>query len=254
MDQDRQIRFLIPPFFLYASLLWWAFVDPRLHCFLTALAGNELKEILAVAATLGAATIPLGFSIGTLGLLLLKLAFHVRSRISSLRRIHEAYITEECFRVILRETAAPTTDDRRSLLYATATFDHELLPEGIHTWLMRRWNTFNVAFSSAIAIFISLLAALALASRDRTFDPLCGLSDTEWQRAGWSNGQCWWLGANCLLLFMLLCSAWISWARNDGYDRVPIEAKECLSTKTEEKELSFVKRKRPRCFRNVAFI
>lgn len=214
MDQDRQIRFLIPPFFLYASLLWWAFVSPYLHCSLAAVTGNDLKETLAVAATLGAATIPLGFSIGTLGLLLLKVGFYIRSRIRPLRQMHEAYITEECFRIILRETAASKTDDRRSLLYATATFDHELLPEGIHTWLMRRWNAFNVAFGSAIAIFISLLAALA--SRGRTFDPLCGLSDTEWQRADWSSGQCWWLLANCFLLFMLLCAAWISWRETMG--------------------------------------
>jgi hypothetical protein len=216
MDQDRQIRFLIPPFFLYASFLWWAFVDPSLHCFLTALVGNELKEILAVAAALGAATIPLGFSIGTLGLLLLKLAFHIRSRITRLRQIHEAYITEECFQVILRETAASTTDDRASLLYATATFDHELLPGGVHTWLIRRWNAFNVAFSSAIAILISLLVALALALRGRPFDPLCGLSDTDWQRAGWSSGQWCWLVANCFLLFVLSIADWISWRETMG--------------------------------------
>jgi hypothetical protein len=32
MDENRQIRFLIPPFFLSASMLWWFYIDPYLHC------------------------------------------------------------------------------------------------------------------------------------------------------------------------------------------------------------------------------
>ena len=50
MDQDRQIPFLIRPFFLYASLLWWAYIDPYWHCSLSGLLGASLKEIIPILA------------------------------------------------------------------------------------------------------------------------------------------------------------------------------------------------------------
>ena len=42
-----------------------------------------------------------------------------------------------------------------------ATFDHELLAPGIHTWLLRRWNAFNVAAHSVVALALAHLLAPA---------------------------------------------------------------------------------------------
>ena len=199
MDQDRQIRFLISPFFLYASLAWYAYVDPCLHDSLASLKLGDLKDILSIALAAGAATIPIGFSIGTLGLCLLKGFFYLRSRFRGLRQIYEVSISEECFQTMLRETRA-AKEDRRSLLYAAVTFDHELLPEGVHKWLLRRWNSFNVAFNSAIAIAISFVAI-----------PLRWLYPcSQSQLCYWSIGKMWWLATNIALLCLLSFAAWFA--------------------------------------------
>jgi hypothetical protein len=213
MDQDRQIRFLIPPFFLYTSLLWWALIDPYLHCFLSRWTGGGLKEALPLVAALGGLAIPIGYSLGTLGMLLLKVCFHLRSRLRPPRQMYEAYVSDECFKTILRETAA-LGDNRSSLLYASATFDHELLPKGIHKWIFRRWSAFNVAFNSALAIIASFLVVVGRAFYAWPFSPYCGLSETDWrQAAGWTLGgtKFWWLVTNLSLLCVFCCAARVCW-------------------------------------------
>lgn len=222
MDENRQIRFLIPPFFLYASLLWWAYIDPSLHCWLIGLTGDTFREILPILAAAGAATIPLGFSIGTLGVFILKCIFRVLTwGRRGPRQICEASVSEASFASILRRAKAPddATDGKRpNLLYAVATFDHALLPKGIHEWLRRRFNAFVVAFNSALAIVIS--GAIALIQRHfcvHLFDPSCGLSEMQWQqRANWNAGQCWWLLANLALFVLFLWAACNSWHETMG--------------------------------------
>ena len=205
MDQERQIRFLISPFFLYASLIWWAYEDPFVRSFLVAPKRGDLKDLLSIVAAAGAATIPLGFSIGTLGLTLLKIAFFFWSKLAKQKQAYEATLSEECFQVTLRETKA-TEENRESLLYATATFDHELLPEGVHKWLARRWNSFNVAFNSALAVLISLLVVPVRALYTWSLDPF----------RLWNHGLSWWAGTNAFLLCLLLCAARISWRETMG--------------------------------------
>ena len=70
MDQNRQIRFAIPPFFLLASLLWGAY-----------LGGLDLspvfkpgtaKEVLALLATAAVAVVPMGYLISTLSVAFLR--------------------------------------------------------------------------------------------------------------------------------------------------------------------------------------
>src|SRR4051812_13062800 len=102
MDQDRQIRFLIAPFFLYASLTWWAYLDPELSHVLLTLKPGDLKDLLSIAAAAGAATIPVGYSIGGLGIALLKSIFYTRSRLRGHRQTYEASLSDDAFQVILR--------------------------------------------------------------------------------------------------------------------------------------------------------
>jgi hypothetical protein len=204
MDQDRQIRFLISPFFLYASLTWWAYVDPFLHCYLVGL-NLAPKDLLSIAAAAGAATIPLGFSIGTLGLALLRLWFFIRYRSSRQRQMYEASLSDDCLQVILRVTGA-SKENRDSLLYAAVTFDHELLPEGVHKWLLRRWNSFNVAFSSAFALLMSLLIVPLRILYTWSLNPI----------RGWSRGESWWAATNIFLIILVFNAARMSWRETMG--------------------------------------
>ena len=202
MDQDRQIRFLISPFFLYASLLWWGYLYPTVHGFLSGLKPNDLKDLLSVVIAARSATIPIGFSIGTLGISLLKLWFKVRSRRD--RQLYDASVSNACFETMLREVGAAQEDrrsNRESLLYVAATFDHELLPEKIHEWLLRRWNSFNTAFNSTLALFISILIVPIRSFYTRSLDPI----------RSWDHRWYWWLGTNVVLICVFAVTARASW-------------------------------------------
>ena len=132
MDEDRQIRFLISPFFLYCSLLWWGYVSPETYLMSANLKPDSLKELLSIVAAVGAATLPIGYSIGTITTLFLRGSFEIRNKYThGERQIYEAWLSKEAFGAILKKVNAPS-EDRASLLYVAATFDHGLLPEGVH--------------------------------------------------------------------------------------------------------------------------
>src|SRR5438105_2044468 len=78
MDQDRQIRFAVPPFFLFASLLWGAYLGGRdLEPFFKP---ETTKEILGVLAAAAVALVPIGFVISALSIFLLRHAFRFAGR------------------------------------------------------------------------------------------------------------------------------------------------------------------------------
>ena len=76
MDKDRQIRFLIPPFFLLGALLWGAYLSGQLNPFLLAMdQGNDtgaLKLGLSILGIVGFATIPVGYAIGVITIMTLR--------------------------------------------------------------------------------------------------------------------------------------------------------------------------------------
>jgi hypothetical protein len=77
MDKDRQIRMLIPPFFMFASVLWEAFLSHDLQQYLqNANVGSEyayVKTVLSLLGIVGVATLPLGYVIGLLTISVLRL-------------------------------------------------------------------------------------------------------------------------------------------------------------------------------------
>jgi len=79
MDNDRRIRFIVPPLFLLASLLWGACVDPAigwagLHDLLPEdfLRTLDTVELLGLLAGGGLVLFPLGYIIGTLAYVVLR--------------------------------------------------------------------------------------------------------------------------------------------------------------------------------------
>jgi hypothetical protein len=79
--------------------------------------------------TAAAASIPLGFGISTISVAIL-----------SLRGSYDANVKE--FDGVWAVIRMPGKPDRKQMLYAVATFDHEVIAKPIHEWLARRWNSF----------------------------------------------------------------------------------------------------------------
>ena len=198
MDEDRQIRFLICPFLLYCSLLWWGYVSPETYKSFANLKPESLKEFLPIIAAAGAATLPVGYSIGTITILLLRFFFWIRNRSAKERQIYEAWLSGDSYEAILKKLTHPTRN-RDALLYAAASFDHGLLPDGIHKWMMRRWNSFNIASNSALALFISLLVVPVRIAYTWSWEPICG----------WDYKL--WLIVNLVLIALLCTMAYFSW-------------------------------------------
>ena len=163
MDQDRQIRLLIPPFFLIGAM---AFIAHTAGADLVAEAeGYSTEQLLAIGGVVGASALPGGYLLTSLTLLLLR-------GIASLFgwATYEAHISEAAYGSVWTHLGLPPPAKRDQELFAVATFDHELLSAGVHTWLMRRWNAFNIAVSSMAAIVL----AAVLAAWMGIFPPLSG--------------------------------------------------------------------------------
>jgi len=153
MDQNRQIRFAIPPFFLFASLLWGAYLGGR--DLSPILKPGTAKEVLGLLAAAAVAIVPMGFLISTLSVTLLRVLLVLIARLPT----YEASLSNSTLDRIWPQLQSTQPKDRKLTLYAAATFDHELLAAGIHRWLLRRWNSFNVATHSIVALLLAHLVA-----------------------------------------------------------------------------------------------
>jgi hypothetical protein len=155
VDLDRQIRFAIPPFFLFGSLLWGAHLA---GCHLSPFFNPETaKDALGLLAASAAAVVPIGFLTSALSVLVLRLIAVLAKSATYEAVLSEATLERVWGQLNLNGTRAP---DKKDTLFAAATFDHELLATGIHTWILRRWNSFNVAFHSFVALCLAHVAAL----------------------------------------------------------------------------------------------
>jgi MFS family permease len=163
MDEARQVRFLVAPFYFLASLVAGAMLAGKVTP--DNLSDAQLKSVLAAAAAIIAATVPLGFLIGSLSIMALRAIFRLGS---ALRWAHnstyEASLSPETWgRIWSRLRMAPERPFAPPLaLYTAATYDHEVLPRGIHEWLGRRWNAFNVSVSSATALVLAPIVGALL--------------------------------------------------------------------------------------------
>src|SRR5271170_6675959 len=109
MDQDRQIRFLIPPFFLFASLLWGAYLG---GCDLSRIfKPDSLKDSLGVLAATAVLVVPIGYLISTISVALLRiLAFVLR------RPTYEALLTDAALGRVWNKLMSPPPADRTKVL------------------------------------------------------------------------------------------------------------------------------------------
>ena len=188
MDQNRQIRFLIPPFILFISLLLGAHFDKcnKIFAWISTNTNKDSIGLIAIAITVSiASAFALGFIIGTIKIFVLRCISFVFGK-----KTYEAVFAEATQRRMWKQNRMNLKFNPELVLYTTATFDHELLDKGIHEWGVRRWNSFNVSSNCATALF---------------FSPFIGALIFN------INLSCWWL-IFCITFFLLfVCDAFRSW-------------------------------------------
>lgn len=160
MDEERRIRFLVPPLFLIGSLLWGLACDPDNSLQdLVGLKVDDLGDMLGLLASGSIIVVTFGFLLGTMTVFVLRTTCRV-----CYSRYHEVVVSPEALGRIWDRLAVPA-DHRtnENELYAGAAFDHETMKnskEGIHLWLMRRWNAFNVSATSTTALVVSVIGGV----------------------------------------------------------------------------------------------
>ena len=168
MDEQRQIRFLYPPFFLIGSLLWGVYLDPTTKLGdLLAFIPSGIQWPQAITLLVGGSVlvIALGFLIGTLSLSLLRLLFFVFSLCRDHWYHFEASVSSECLAKIWPILHLPAQPDQSNMFRAVVTFDHEMLSRPVHDWLRRRWSGFLISTHSAVALLLALILGWRLPMR-----------------------------------------------------------------------------------------
>jgi hypothetical protein len=148
VDAERQIRFALTPFFLYGSVLVGALVSGTISIRSVTALPNE--ALLAVTGALLASTLPIGFLLGAITILVLRGSFRIFTKMS-----YEAVLDQATWDRIWKqlETTVEYADKRSH--YAAVILDHELMSEGAHGWMTRRWTSFNMSANACIALLVA---------------------------------------------------------------------------------------------------
>lgn len=181
MDQDRQIRLLIPPFLFFAWLALGLSFDPP--CWAAVIGTRTKDEWVALGAVVAASLLPVGFLFAAFSTLALRILFFVT------RRPYEAFLTERSQGILAGVVHLSTPMTRDEQLFAAVTFDHAILAPGVHAWITRSWSAFNVSVNSVAALFAAHCAAL--------------LWDIPQSRS--------WVGLSAGVLLLLLANAIVTW-------------------------------------------
>ena len=172
LDQLRELRLLLPPFFFFASLASGAYLDPKfqLLCKL-----HQFKDSQAIViASVGAATVPVGFLIGIISMMLLT-ALSRRTRWQQWDVPH----CESTVSAMWRRLGIPR--QKRLDLQAVSTFDRVVIHKEILDWLVRRWTAFLVSVNSIVALLLGIVVVSRLLGIDpprfwySTMFAACGL-------------------------------------------------------------------------------
>lgn len=164
MDEERKIRFVLPPLFLIGSIGWAVFSDSdtTLNQVIQSTFGLEIDDLggmLALLAGGGVAVVTFGFLLGTLTIFVLRTTFRI-----GWNKYHEVFVSNDALDKIWH-TIGVTDKQHQTVeneLFAVATFDHETIKgtdktNGIHSWLLRRWNAFNISATSTTALVVSCI-------------------------------------------------------------------------------------------------
>jgi amino acid transporter len=164
VDEDRRIRFLVPPVLFAASLLLGASSDETTRSLIrSALANADLSKWIGVLVGLiagaGILVFAVGYVIGTCTLL--RLFFRYILKI----QFHEAPLSDHALPLVWKTLHATGSPSRKQKLSATVAFDFDVLREKherVHHWLIRRWNAFSIASTSLFGLILSFLCGYGI--------------------------------------------------------------------------------------------
>ena len=151
MDQDRQVRLFVAPFFLYGWLALGAHsggIDLAAE-----LAQFESEGLVAIAAILAASLLPVGFLLATITITILHAAFLPTGK------PYEAFLSGDAYTALWNRLRTSLPKDERHMLYASATLDNEMMASGVHSWIMRTWSALSVSVNCVAAMIIAHLIA-----------------------------------------------------------------------------------------------
>ena len=155
------------------------------ECISSILASANTTNVVATLLGLGSLVLVLGYLIGTVTILLLRLLF-ITNRFN-----YEFKLSKQTYDEIGKLVFKNKSDivEKKERMYAAVVFDHSYIDDRIHGWIVRRWNAFMIASFSVIGLLGSLV-----------FGPPFGFSVT----CGWFL----WVG------FFILCfvlQGWLSY-------------------------------------------
>jgi len=155
---------LVAPVLFMASLLWGDWITSA-DLILPKFKGNEWQAAITVIAGGGVVVFTAGYVIGTMTHFILRLSFLLAPACCVKSRYYEAAVSHAALQSIWAQLCASGIADRRQELSAVASFDHGLIREkyeGVHRWLLRRWNAFSIAATSWLGLVLSLISGVAI--------------------------------------------------------------------------------------------
>ena len=160
MDQDRRVRFLLPPVLFVASLLWGAAIDQATWDHLAGYFSNgaDWSKLIGLLAGGSIVVITAGYIFGTVGYFLLMIVFCVSGKFRKKSWFHEVALSDASLERIWKTLKAPGTPNRCQELFAGVVFDHGILRKshvGVHRWLFRRWNAVSIGATSLCSLILS---------------------------------------------------------------------------------------------------
>lgn len=153
MNKERQIQLLYPPLFFLVAFAFAVYLDPSkgIDTYLPIKeAPIGLEKLVGIVAAGGILIVVVGFLIGTVSICLLRGVFWLAGHAD-----YGAVLPQGCLARIWPKLRTTQKRDKSLTLFATATFDHELFPEAIHQWLLRRWSSFNICVRSCVALALA---------------------------------------------------------------------------------------------------
>lgn len=156
MDKDRQIRFLYPPLIFLSSIslgVWLDYPNSFSVSVSNILANANTTNVLATLLGLGSLVLVLGYLIGTVTILLLRLLFITNRFNYEFKLSKQTY--EEIGKLIFKNKSDIV--EKKERMYAAVVFDHSYINDRIHGWIVRRWNSFMIASFSVIGLLGSLV-------------------------------------------------------------------------------------------------
>lgn len=193
MDKERQIRFLYPPLIFMCSLIIEVLIDGSnkgIDILTNITKNSNTTSILVTILGFSSLLLVLGFLFGTITIFILRLLF-VRNKFNYEIKLRKGANTD-LQKILFSNSLEKVRKKER--LYAGVYFDHSCIPDGVHMWIVRRWNAFLISCTSVFALITCIVFVLAM-----------GLEIF-----------CTWIMANIFFILLFVYQAIFSWKETMG--------------------------------------